>query len=533
MANKKLKLSNYSIVFNEQVIVFYNNEYEYKIYDYPLYFKDLINHFVEPKSKLEVFGLLHQTNKGIKKKDFLLIIERLEKYRILIPHHNEEITAAPSKKYSIGIINTNGIGYQLQNSLTKTSKYVIPYLDISEIKNITQPNYVFEKNFSDLFKNCKTIIFDCNFSLYSIKVIEDYCLQNNKQLVVVNASDTFAVITLLGFKEAALCFNCFIEAANYKHDFKENTNFSYKSCKNLCIINSISAFLYSLIENNFQENNFFYTFFSIDIYSNIEKLLITNGGNCKSCTHTLANNIIQLPKIYEHSRKSDSLNSLILDKFLLNYLSGRNNNKILDIGCGIGSLSIPLAENGNNVTAIDISHEMISSLQKNITPNLRSRIKIVNGDFLDITLKSKFDIILCNLILDHINNPILFLRKCNDNLKKNGKLIIVLPHPFKDSGYWVKNEIVSRDEVFFVKNYFMEGKIIKSRFNLNGTKVLNKITSFKRNLGTYSSLLNDAGFNISRIFEPQLMNNQSLEYLQCKRCTMLPYFLILDSRKIS
>lgn len=54
-------------------------------------------------------------------------------------------------------------------------------------------------------------------------------------------------------------------------------------------------------------------------------------------------------------------------------------SRILDLGCGTGSLTIPLAERGYQLTAIDFSREMIG-IAKNKAENLGCEIPFAVGD---------------------------------------------------------------------------------------------------------------------------------------------------------
>ncbi len=52
---------------------------------------------------------------------------------------------------------------------------------------------------------------------------------------------------------------------------------------------------------------------------------------------------------------------------VLNELAGKQSGSILDVGCGSGEISIPLAELGYSVDAVDPSIEMIETGRKKST----------------------------------------------------------------------------------------------------------------------------------------------------------------------
>jgi 2-polyprenyl-6-hydroxyphenyl methylase/3-demethylubiquinone-9 3-methyltransferase len=93
--------------------------------------------------------------------------------------------------------------------------------------------------------------------------------------------------------------------------------------------------------------------------------------------------------------------------------------EILDIGCGGGLISEPMARLGGNVTGIDAAEKniKIASLHSK-----KSNLKInyLNKSPEQLKEKEKFDIILNLEIIEHVDNLDLYLQSCHKLLKKNG-----------------------------------------------------------------------------------------------------------------
>ena len=95
------------------------------------------------------------------------------------------------------------------------------------------------------------------------------------------------------------------------------------------------------------------------------------------------------------------------------------NLEILDIGCGGGLISEPMARLGGNVTGIDAA-------EKNIKiASLHSKESNLEINYLDkspeqLKEKEKFDIILNLEVVEHVENLDLYLQSCYNLLKKNG-----------------------------------------------------------------------------------------------------------------
>ena len=93
--------------------------------------------------------------------------------------------------------------------------------------------------------------------------------------------------------------------------------------------------------------------------------------------------------------------------------------KILDIGCGGGLISEPLARLGGNVTGIDASEKNIKIAKLHSEQN-NLKINYLNKSPEQLDGKEKFDIILNLEVVEHVNDLDLYLKSCESLLKKNG-----------------------------------------------------------------------------------------------------------------
>jgi 2-polyprenyl-6-hydroxyphenyl methylase / 3-demethylubiquinone-9 3-methyltransferase len=93
--------------------------------------------------------------------------------------------------------------------------------------------------------------------------------------------------------------------------------------------------------------------------------------------------------------------------------------RILDIGCGGGLISEPMARLGATVTGIDASEKNVSVAKIHAEKN-KLNIDYINISPEQLKYKEKFDVILNLEIVEHVDNVGLYIKSCYNLLKKDG-----------------------------------------------------------------------------------------------------------------
>jgi ubiquinone/menaquinone biosynthesis C-methylase UbiE len=107
------------------------------------------------------------------------------------------------------------------------------------------------------------------------------------------------------------------------------------------------------------------------------------------------------------------------------FLNGAKFDRILDIGCGDGSISLPLLTKENRLTLLDMSEGMLARARLRIPAGQSDRVEMVMGDFMSTRLDGySYDLIVCVGVLAYIDHVEPFLDKLASILKPGGKLII-------------------------------------------------------------------------------------------------------------
>ena len=93
--------------------------------------------------------------------------------------------------------------------------------------------------------------------------------------------------------------------------------------------------------------------------------------------------------------------------------------KILDIGCGGGLISEPMARLGAYMTGIDASSKNINTARAHAKKNSLN-ITYLNSVPESLNVKDKFDVILNLEVVEHVENLDLYLESCFKLLKPKG-----------------------------------------------------------------------------------------------------------------
>ncbi len=121
-------------------------------------------------------------------------------------------------------------------------------------------------------------------------------------------------------------------------------------------------------------------------------------------------------------------------------------DSVLEIGCGTGKNTDFLAQIGKNVHALDFSQGMIGKA--------KAKVKAGNVRFSTADLTKRwpcedgaYDLISCNLVLEHIEDLSHIFTEAARVLESNGKFLVIELHPFKQyegkkAGFHHRGEVI-------------------------------------------------------------------------------------------
>lgn len=100
---------------------------------------------------------------------------------------------------------------------------------------------------------------------------------------------------------------------------------------------------------------------------------------------------------------------------------------VLDCGCGygfLGMLLMPMLPKGSNYVGIDFSQKMIDAAKENFI-QLGIDAEFIISDILEYKTVTKYDMVISQAVLRHVNDGELFLKKMATFLKDSGLLVSV------------------------------------------------------------------------------------------------------------
>ena len=197
----------------------------------------------------------------------------------------------------------------------------------------------------------------------------------------------------------------------------------------------------------------------------------------------LTNDDFNKNKYWNNNRiRSSQIFQFQVYKYLNEYIKRNHINKLMDVGCGIGSKLCYIHENNPNIEIIGID-------QQNPIEYCNSTYDFGEWIYDDFENPRKIDnikseLIVCCDVIEHIEDPDLLLSYIKMRLEKNGTLILSTPERDKLRGLnnnnptnkfhireWNSNELIEylNSEGFEIVDQFLQLplKLGLNRFTLN------------------------------------------------------------------
>jgi 2-polyprenyl-3-methyl-5-hydroxy-6-metoxy-1,4-benzoquinol methylase len=210
---------------------------------------------------------------------------------------------------------------------------------------------------------------------------------------------------------------------------------------------------------------------------------------------------------YAVSYSENELIQKLLPAHEISFLLNGKKGKVLDIGCGEGFVINQLLSEGWDVTGLDFSLDGV----KRHFPHLAD--KVIQGDIYKsleelINNKIKFDVIVCNNVLEHVIDPLTFLSRFKSLCHEETVIRIQVPNDFS----WLQ-QAMKRDGM--IKNeYWVSAPAHLSYFNNESLRLVlesfdYKIVDFLGDFPIELFLLNEkCSYNLNNYLGPFAHNSR-------------------------
>lgn len=108
---------------------------------------------------------------------------------------------------------------------------------------------------------------------------------------------------------------------------------------------------------------------------------------------------------------------------ILRYFRGKKGLRVLDVGCGAGSLGGIIKNYGNYVAGVTISKEEAVIARRKL-----DKVFIFDVEKVKLPKLDAYDVIIFGDILEHLRDPWSVLAKFKQCLKENGRVMISVPN---------------------------------------------------------------------------------------------------------
>lgn len=158
-------------------------------------------------------------------------------------------------------------------------------------------------------------------------------------------------------------------------------------------------------------------------------------------------------------------------------LTDQPRSAILELGCGTGKNTLFLAQIGERVCALDLTEGMIAHARTKLA---QTQVRNVHFTIADLTqpfpcVDDRFDLVVCNLVLEHIADLAPVFAEAYRVLTDGGRFFICELHPFKQ---------------------YLGGK---ANFQRGDQQV--EIAAFVHHISAFLDAADSAGFTLKRLNE--------------------------------
>ena len=200
---------------------------------------------------------------------------------------------------------------------------------------------------------------------------------------------------------------------------------------------------------------------------------------------------------------------------------------VLDLACGEGYNTRILARKGARVTGVDFSEGLIEYARvEEENEKLGIHYHILDAARLKGLADNSFDLVICFMSLQDIENYRKAISEVYRVLKLNGRFVFSIPHPCFEK-IRINGKKIDAESMYFEKaKYTIE-------WNMDRLSIPFKTITFHRTLTDYFEALNRNNLYVSRLVEPRLTKKAYQKYPYLQDALQRPQPVIIESVKVA
>jgi SAM-dependent methyltransferase len=222
----------------------------------------------------------------------------------------------------------------------------------------------------------------------------------------------------------------------------------------------------------------------------------------------------------------DKYRNELTDPAILDAIGAVDSLAVLDAGCGEGYLARLLARRGATVTGIDFSTKQIEAARsQNVMDGLAVRFDV--GDVATLPYgDATFDLVVCNHLMNDLQDPTETIREFARVLRSGGRLIILMLHPCFYNKHAERRQTTNG---VLASSYF-DTRCIEQNFEVDGLTSPVPAVAWFRPLEFYTEQLRKSGFVIVSLTEPHPSAEQMESDNWWRKGFTRPLFMLLSSQ---
>ena len=230
--------------------------------------------------------------------------------------------------------------------------------------------------------------------------------------------------------------------------------------------------------------------------------------------------------------RGDFLRYRLLTPRLMGILGPLTGLKILDVGCGDGTLARKMARKGASVQAFDWMETLMAyALERERKEGLGIRYALADASRTFPYPSSRFDLVVCNMVLKDMPRIRTTVAEISRVLRKGGRFVLSVLHPcfYMNASQWKSRKAIApgTPRMSFALERPYSGP---SFFPKTVAGSRSEILHFHRPISDYFRLLREMGFLVSGLWEPVLKAGPSIPP-RYAYATFLPPFLLVEALK--